>query len=1195
MRIATYIGLVVRRVWAKKGILFGSLLGATLVIALLVVVPLYEASVQAVDLQFTIDNALAEETDVTAFSNQNAYAASAGEFSRAVVGDARQTWLQPWYPINEERTQTREFAVIPSGPDAAIDYLALAEGWRELVCAVVAGGSGLGEELPNFCDQFESLDTVDTGGITDPEELPTAPYPRPPQEALQVRIFTSPDLEAILSVTDGAYTRDGSVPPSPYTPLKIMIGERVAALTGVGVGDTFFIRPFSGLPEVFEYVEVAAIVTSADRNAAIWGIDDPDTMVYLDQAVFDEWLRPVATSPDVDPWLREARGLPSINVTQRWRMSLDKDTVQLQDVQEFESRLAQFRAQVARDSGGTIPTTTFITILLDAFTTRSVVVGGPILAMLALVVGGAIYFLVYTAALTVEREGNEIALLKSRGASSWQTVGIHLGESMFIAFVAALIAPVVARFLVGMTGRIPPLSTLTGGDPLEVAQVRSVLPFMIVGGVIVFTAMGVTIFPYARRGVLALRALAARPGTKSVWQKYNIDIFAIALSLVLLIQLRLRGFINTTSDEATLDPLAVIFPALLLFTGALIMLRIFPYVLKFVGWLFTKPQNLSMALTGWHLGRNPVPYGRLALLVWVTTGLGAFALTYAATLEQSYADRAAYTAGADARVVGVGAGWAEAPDGTVGSPVLRTDGAPRRSGRRAETLAVRPEGFADVVTWRSDYGADTPEEVFSLLRPGGEVPDVGIDLPIDATELIVDCAVVPATGAEEATGDTLFSKDHRVLIRVIDADTRVWTMVADVDCTDTEWSTVTVDLTTAKNTTYAHPPHPPLSISAMWVERTETSNGAIVDGDVVLFTEFTAVGPAGAAVLDVSEMSAINQLVLDPQVDASLAAERRYSETPEGETRATQDQIEADPLWRTGPVMSWTLPEQRTRANTAVPQLWRVPADLRVLLDHEAAAIAGLNPGSRSSYSVGSQIIDGEMVGFIDQLPTTTDTRLEGVMVIDLDAYNAWANGNASWSLSGAVSRVAGPEELWMETDDADAAIRVVSSQMPDEPEQVWTIGGAEAAFSSRPVQVGLVAILFVGAATGVVLALAGVTGYVMLAVSRRAREMGVMRSLGFERVSVGGTFALEQLVVIGLGAAIGVAGGILLTVIMIPFLQLGETGSEIVPSILISVPTTQLVAYVLIVGALLIASVIWATRRVSARPLAEVLREVDR
>ena len=51
MKFGTYIGLVARRVWAKKGILLGSLLGATLVIALLVVVPLYESSVQAVDLQ----------------------------------------------------------------------------------------------------------------------------------------------------------------------------------------------------------------------------------------------------------------------------------------------------------------------------------------------------------------------------------------------------------------------------------------------------------------------------------------------------------------------------------------------------------------------------------------------------------------------------------------------------------------------------------------------------------------------------------------------------------------------------------------------------------------------------------------------------------------------------------------------------------------------------------------------------------------------------------------------------------------------------------------------------------------------------------------------------------------------------------------------------------------------------------------
>ncbi|MEN8237657.1 MAG: ABC transporter permease, partial [Actinomycetota bacterium] len=160
---------------------------------------------------------------------------------------------------------------------------------------------------------------------------------------------------------------------------------------------------------------------------------------------------------------------------------------------------------------------------------------------------------------------------------------------------------------------------------------------------------------------------------------------------------------------------------------------------------------------------------------------------------------------------------------------------------------------------------------------------------------------------------------------------------------------------------------------------------------------------------------------------------------------------------------------------------------------------------------------------------------------------------------------------------------------------EVITVGLAEAAFSSRPVQVGLVAILFVGAATGLVLALAGVTGYVLVAVSRRAREMGTLRALGFERTSVGTTFALEQSVVIGLGAVIGVAGGILLVFVMLPFFQLGESAEVIEPSIFLSIPMVQLVAYIVLVGALLIASVAWATRRVSARKMSEILREVER
>ena len=200
MKIGTYLALVMRRVWAKKGLLSGSLLGATLVIALLVVVPLYEASVQAVDLKFSIDNALVEEVDVTAFSSQNDYGAADAASRSVIVGDAQVTWLQPWYPASQERTQTREFLVIPSGPEQARDFLHEAEVWKE-----------------------ETLELLDEGVAI--EDIPSPPYPVPPQEATQVRVFTAPNLEEHLVVLSGEYVDSAVVSAGAYDPIPIMIGE----------------------------------------------------------------------------------------------------------------------------------------------------------------------------------------------------------------------------------------------------------------------------------------------------------------------------------------------------------------------------------------------------------------------------------------------------------------------------------------------------------------------------------------------------------------------------------------------------------------------------------------------------------------------------------------------------------------------------------------------------------------------------------------------------------------------------------------------------------------------------------------------------------------------------------------------------------------------------------------------------------
>ncbi|MCU0282176.1 MAG: hypothetical protein MUE66_10290, partial [Acidimicrobiia bacterium] len=552
---------------------------------------------------------------------------------------------------------------------------------------------------------------------------------------------------------------------------------------------------------------------------------------------------------------------------------------------------------------------------------RSVVFGAPILAMLALVVAGALYFLIYMAALALERESSEIALLRMRGASTWQTIGIHTTQSAVIALGASLLAPFVARGMVALSGRIPPMSTLTGGEALSVSQARSVLPFVLGGGVLTFIAMGLAIVPLARRGVLELRALASRPARQSVWQRYYLDLFLVVLAAVVLYELRQRGLVDTSGQEDVgLDPFSVAAPALFLFSGALLLLRVLPLLLRSIGWIMTRFRGMAAALPGWHLGRNPIPYGRLALLVWLTTGFGAFALTYADTLDASYYDRAAYQSGGDVRMVAEGAGFLTVPDGAVGTPVYRTLASARLSSRTGQLLAVRPSDFAQVVYWRDDYGDA------SLLGPAGlgGPADWGVELPAGTTALEIAGIQEPLTWAGLVAGGEV--EAVRLLARAVDEQGRFRIFVADAPFDDRAWSTMTIGLAGGEARNGPFPDDGgALVLQALWIEREPVLTGPASPEAWVYLEDVQAVTPGGR----VSLLSGIaeefeGQAGLDVNpVDGDAVVNLFFSELPRDRVVPSAEVVRAHPLWRDGEILRITVPE-RTRAE-AVPYLARSP------------------------------------------------------------------------------------------------------------------------------------------------------------------------------------------------------------------------------------------------------------------------------
>ena len=187
----------------------------------------------------------------------------------------------------------------------------------------------------------------------------------------------------------------------------------------------------------------------------------------------------------------------------------------------------------------------------------------------------------------------------------------------------------------------------------------------------------------------------------------------------------------------TADPLI---PALIA------LMALVPAQLAYVGlraWSRIAPAWVAIVFG--HMGRNPLQYGWLMLLLVMVTGLGVLAATVGGTLDRSHRERVLYEVGADLRVTGLTAeadGATTLREGYAAAPsVASTAVAFRGTGRAGlsphapsfDVLAVEPEEYASVSWYRSDFSSRPLASVLSFLTPANRHDPVMI--PDGATAL----------------------------------------------------------------------------------------------------------------------------------------------------------------------------------------------------------------------------------------------------------------------------------------------------------------------------------------------------------------------------------------------------------------------------------------------------------------------------
>lgn len=462
------------------------------------------------------------------------------------------------------------------------------------------------------------------------------------REVLFARIGFLSSIERHIQIVDGDL-------PRPFTsagPLDVLVSETTAAKNTLLIDDLYRVESTGRGPRIDMIVRIAGIWRPADADASYW-FQTPSAYsdVFL---VPEESFALIADVPD-------ARFV----TLAAWYTAIDGSSVRSSDVERLRERIATATADIQqRLPGAQLARSPMEALERHRDQVRILTVTLALFAVPLLVVIG--YFVLQVAGMTVVRQQQEMAILRSRGSSRWQVAGLALGEVLLLgaaAWAAGLPLGLLLAHMISWTVsflRFAPLDapppTLLPASPWHaLATVLLALPAVVLPAL---SAAGRTIISYKSE-----RARATRP---PLWQRLYLDILLLIPAVYGYQQLRLSGMIGVPgvtvgTDDPFRNPLLLLAPALMVFAGTLVGMRFLPLLLRGLAWMAGLLPGVAIVTALRFLARTPGAYGGPALLVALTLALATFTSSMALTLDRYSEERAYYRGAADVRLAYPGA------------------------------------------------------------------------------------------------------------------------------------------------------------------------------------------------------------------------------------------------------------------------------------------------------------------------------------------------------------------------------------------------------------------------------------------------------------------------------------------------------------------------------------------------------------
>lgn len=448
----------------------------------------------------------------------------------------------------------------------------------------------------------------------------------------RVRVAAMSGIEDHITMQHGEmYSESGIAEDGSY---QVIVTEEAARTLGIVYGNKYEIRPMNAGQESF-FVTVTGVFIQSDMNDSYWSENLLNYVgsIFVPFSLYDDLI--------------SAGNLNIVDISINY--NLDYHSVNMNAIgsisEEINEDFNYFREMGYNLEMGA---STILSSYVERASTLTVILWAiqiPTMVMLA-------FYLFMVSQLNVEQERNEIAVLKSRGASPLQIFGLYSMEAGVLGLVTFVVSPLIGLLLCRFLGVSDGFMEFVNRTGIAAKLSLTAFIYALIAVLVFFVTTMLPIIPASKITIVQYKQSKTKVKKTALWELCGIDIILIVLSIVFYFVY--TNLINediangTFTATGQIDPLVFVFSTCLILGLGLLFVRLYPYILKLVSLIgrpFWSPSQYMALSTVSCAGGSKERF--LMLFLILTFACGLFSANTARAINNNKEDMIYYKNGAD--------------------------------------------------------------------------------------------------------------------------------------------------------------------------------------------------------------------------------------------------------------------------------------------------------------------------------------------------------------------------------------------------------------------------------------------------------------------------------------------------------------------------------------------------------------------